>query len=343
AAGESISMAIGDTEEESTLPAPIQVIGRVQSWPDGHPREIETVTLMADGEEVAAQGPISEGQLRLDWAPASVEEATEVELQLLATDELGIQATSESRTVTLVPPEGGGGFIAACLDDPIQLSCMAIFLVSILLIGLLLLVLAGVGVFAFSRRKKDEEKEVEASEQAGLDQTLVPGAEWASGGGDKDLLAQLEVLSGPPEKVGLRLPIEDYVTNIGRDPGQVDIAFFPEGNTSVSGHHCTLQLYYGSFYLTDKHSTNGTRVNGQRLTPEEAHELKEGDEIVLGDPSLRGVKLRFHRSDSIDRKRGLDETQIEADLEDLELDGGATEIWVDEDEEDTDSWMEELE
>ena len=39
----------------------------------------------------------------------------------------------------------------------------------------------------------------------------------------------------------------------------------------------------GTFYLVDQKSTNGTYVNGVRLTPLQETELKNGDIIQLSD------------------------------------------------------------
>ena len=57
-------------------------------------------------------------------------------------------------------------------------------------------------------------------------------------------------------------------------------------DTKVSGTHGVI-LYKGNkFYLTDELSTNGTLHNGKELVPRDAYELKDGDEIVVGDTNL---------------------------------------------------------
>lgn len=63
----------------------------------------------------------------------------------------------------------------------------------------------------------------------------------------------------------------------------------------VSGRHCSLQVYKnGSVWVTDEHSTNGTFIDGRRLTAGERAPLQPGQrlgisrhvEMVLEDPSL---------------------------------------------------------
>ena len=48
---------------------------------------------------------------------------------------------------------------------------------------------------------------------------------------------------------------------------------------NVSGQHCELQLQDGVWYIHDLGSTNGTKVNGQRITGVKA--LRPGDEITI--------------------------------------------------------------
>ena len=70
---------------------------------------------------------------------------------------------------------------------------------------------------------------------------------------------------------------EDIIT-VGRVPDnllQIDDA-------SVSSHHCTLTLVDGEYVLRDTGSTNGTRLNGQELTPDTDHRLRGGERIIFG-------------------------------------------------------------
>ena len=53
---------------------------------------------------------------------------------------------------------------------------------------------------------------------------------------------------------------------------------------SVSGHHALLQLIREAYYLKDLGSTNGTRVNGERITETQ---LRFGDRIRFGKVEAR--------------------------------------------------------
>ena len=89
------------------------------------------------------------------------------------------------------------------------------------------------------------------------------------------------------------------VTVIGRNPSRCDIVFYPNQESSMSRVHCSIRLDGKFFTLLDNNSSNGTHVNGERIKPNDPVQLRDGDEIVMGDMAKLGVKLRFsERSES---------------------------------------------
>ena len=56
-------------------------------------------------------------------------------------------------------------------------------------------------------------------------------------------------------------------------------------NLAVSGHHALIINILKDSFLEDLNSTNGTYVNGERLTAD--HRLADGDIITVGSVSLR--------------------------------------------------------
>lgn len=95
------------------------------------------------------------------------------------------------------------------------------------------------------------------------------------------LLPLLTVVSGPMQGASFRLRSEICV--IGRDDG-VDILV---EDVRVSRRHAVIERTGEGLTLADAGSTNGTWLNGRRLT--EPAELHDGDRIRLG-----GVELRFY-------------------------------------------------
>ncbi len=69
---------------------------------------------------------------------------------------------------------------------------------------------------------------------------------------------------------------------VGRDPDN-EIAL-PEDNTA-SRRHARIAKENGSFTITDEGSSNGTYVNGMRITGR--HQLQPGDEIQIGSTKFR--------------------------------------------------------
>ena len=61
----------------------------------------------------------------------------------------------------------------------------------------------------------------------------------------------------------------------------------------VSRRHARITVKEGQHFLEDLGSTNGTFVNrGKRLAPGERHQLKDGDEIIVGKTFLRFQLVR---------------------------------------------------
>ena len=54
----------------------------------------------------------------------------------------------------------------------------------------------------------------------------------------------------------------------------------------VSGNHAQITFENDKFVLTDLGSTNGTKVNGLRLTANVPCPLSEGDEVTIGQTTF---------------------------------------------------------
>lgn len=75
---------------------------------------------------------------------------------------------------------------------------------------------------------------------------------------------------------GERLSLSEAVVTFGRKPeSTVQLA-----DPNVSRNHAEVRPHGNGWVLVDLGSTNGTRVNGVRIS---SHELTEGDEIAFGN------------------------------------------------------------
>jgi len=103
---------------------------------------------------------------------------------------------------------------------------------------------------------------------------------------EADLLLRQQNSPFPPtEIVPLTVPLTQPVSLIGRKSEAR--AIFPEialaYDDAVSHRHALLQLdSQGTLLLRDIGSSNGTRLNGQEITPMQDYPLHDGDHITLG-------------------------------------------------------------
>jgi hypothetical protein len=84
---------------------------------------------------------------------------------------------------------------------------------------------------------------------------------------------------------GERLPLGSQVITIGRLPA----CSITINDSNVSRQHAEIRAKGSTFILVDLGSTNGTKVNGSRITGE--HPLADGDTLSLG-----GTQIRFEAS-----------------------------------------------
>lgn len=82
------------------------------------------------------------------------------------------------------------------------------------------------------------------------------------------------------EGSGTVYAVTGNVTTIGR--GDTNKVVIPE--KSISRNHCRIERIPTGYQLVDRESTNGTFVNGHRVTRTTLH---AGDEIRMGAISLR--------------------------------------------------------
>ncbi len=90
----------------------------------------------------------------------------------------------------------------------------------------------------------------------------------------------LSVERGPKELRGVKMAVNGPVI-VGRSPG-ADIVI---GASYVSGRHARFSLMGQNLFVEDLGSTNGTAVNGKRISEPAA--LRNGDVVNVGDVAIR--------------------------------------------------------
>lgn len=84
-----------------------------------------------------------------------------------------------------------------------------------------------------------------------------------------------------PVKGGRPIPIYRDVTLVGRQPTLCDVVL---DRTSISKMHCLIVRTDGLLFIRDLGSTNGTRVNGQKVI---RGALLPGDELAFASEKYR--------------------------------------------------------
>jgi hypothetical protein len=258
------------------------------SFPDGHPRAISSIRLLADGQPVSdCPAPCS----GIRWSIRNVTENTTFGLELVILDELGLEGRTESRplAIEVLHPAPWDVFRVK------YLAPVSIVAALILAGGMLVFAIAVMsrGGFAGGRSKPitpDLLFPPGGKRQNGLRERW---RQWnlkrKAGRGGKGTDAEFTYLILEPLGPGtaaLEITAADAV--IGRDPDCAAVVNDP----SVSPRHARIAcMPDGTPWIFDLGSGAGTWKNFDEA-PREGCALREGDRINFGRASFR-VRLRL--------------------------------------------------
>ncbi len=80
---------------------------------------------------------------------------------------------------------------------------------------------------------------------------------------------------------GGHIPISTNVGSLGRDDFRSLV--MPDKASLISREHLRVDFEDGEYYIEDRHSTNGTKINGSRINDKGRFLLNDGDVIELAD------------------------------------------------------------
>ena len=98
-----------------------------------------------------------------------------------------------------------------------------------------------------------------------------------------------KIIIHQPGQADRRHYLSQQITTLGSHPDNTLCFDLPY----ISGHHAQIEFTENSHTLTDLNSTNGTRLNGQSLTPGQPQRLTDKDIIRLSDSWGNSVKLTY--------------------------------------------------
>lgn len=257
--------------ELMTIGAPVEIKAEVVSR-----NPLQRVELLLDGQIVASE-PLTGSPWSYSWTPATTLPPGDHQLDIRVIDIEGIQSAPAPQTVKLAAQPAnsgdvGWGRIAAAL---------LVLLVLLLLGGGVVLQMRQrnktkrlVGVpasFSPTRESRPLESPPSSRAQQAGESSNVPRAMLVVEHG-KTNVNQLQLVAGREVQIGRRptadLSLEDH---------------------RVSNQHALIRFLENSFTIIDLGSTNGTRVNGRRIS--QMH-LQHNDRIEIGDTVLIFKQLR---------------------------------------------------
>jgi hypothetical protein len=112
------------------------------------------------------------------------------------------------------------------------------------------------------------------------------------GGTDKLGAENVLILQLEDETMPIIVQIRDEIilgrmTEQGDTVTYINLTAYGAEDMGVSRRHARLLRDHKAVYLMDLKSTNGTRLNGESLSPSVEKRLRDGDEVMLG-------RLRFY-------------------------------------------------
>ncbi len=303
-----------DTPIEQMEPTHQPLVAQV-TWPDQHPRNLDSSVLLLNGTEMPVENTIlgDDGLLTFDWDIRFLNEGI-YEVQIQVVDELELSSSSDPLPLEIVhervgevptpPPTTEPAPAPVVTAAPASESEAASL--NMLLIGggaALILVFLFILVIIFvllRRRNRSTEMVVPETEKmaaipgpplqtADSAQNFEPGVTYIQPPGfepEGDIDAYLEVLEHAQEHESM-IPLAGSNISLGRDAKRAQIVF---EDRSVSRLHARIIKSQDGYRIYDEGSSSGTYVNYQKLglSPQP---LKDQDRIHLGR-----VHLRFRQS-----------------------------------------------
>jgi class 3 adenylate cyclase len=116
-----------------------------------------------------------------------------------------------------------------------------------------------------------------------------------------------------PESYSLQIE-EGEILEIGRKPASGGMKKLILPYPEVSGQHAEIRCKASGWTVVDSGSTNGTNLNGSRLTPGKEYQLRPGDTVQIAHYLLRVSPPHATKVDEEEFEQAQDKTQFRIHL-----------------------------
>ena len=259
----------------------IQSVEYFLSWPDGYPRDIVSAQLLVNSSTGQTAMDLDPENSRFDWEIRDINQVGDnsITLQIQVTDELGVVALSEPRSIVVQN---------MIVEQVRGLSNWTIY--GFIFLGITNLSLI-IMVIIMRKQLKDlgkNDRDVNGVFQS-VRKTLV-------GGRRRKALVKLKVLEGPESSAGQEITVFTESIKLGRDPAQSSYTFFADTNSSVSGLHCRIERVSGTWRIVAvSKSGSETFLDGEPIPFNQPVPLFDGQIIRMGYPNQQPVVFEFIR------------------------------------------------
>ncbi|MDX1416653.1 MAG: FHA domain-containing protein [Candidatus Promineifilaceae bacterium] len=268
-----------------SLQPQFQPVSMTVSWPDGFPRKIIELVLLANNIPQPISDSWQEGsntQIDFVWDISNVGDGP-VELVVQALDELGYQGSSMPQTIEIMEerPLPQTAVPTSIPQEPTADTVGGVnasrFLYAAVGAGMLMVVIILIWLWRLRVTKK-------RSLNAGT-HISTTGTQLEEQANEPPLTAVLESLSPEDDRV---IILDQRSITFGSDARSADIVL---NDVSISRLHARVRRQENTFWLFDEGSTEGVFLNFERLglAPRELH---EGDTVQLGKLTFRFTLIR---------------------------------------------------
>ena len=266
-------------------------------FPDGHVREIITMTLFVDDVPVAVEAPMTSPQII--WDLSNYTSSGEHRVWVEVVDSLGFRQSSLPSPVTIVveqpPPQA---------LRTLSRSRTGVVWAVVIISGAILLIAMIVSGKVRPRQLRRKPASYRANDEGNIDDMRGAGGrateqgarppshfpkwinrlQWTHQRTLPEAFAQLVYLSeGDEDSSSTPIPVTSFTITFGKDPGRVT---FVLNDASVDPLHARMQREGEGYRLLDENSLAGTWVNYTPI-PKEGVILEHGDLLHIGQVGFR--------------------------------------------------------